>query len=223
MIAALGDLLTIGVGIAISPLVIVAVILMATAGKGRSTGTAFVLGCYAFTVAFIGALVLIGRGVDAEKPDSGPNITIDVIELVIGAGLLVLAYRQWRRRGEHTTPKWMDSLDSLTIGKAFVIGVLISGPLSPKDLPLLVAAGGRVSQADISTASTVAVILIFGVISVIGALIPWLMSVIAPGSVEAKLAGVRTWLVFNSAVIMTVLFVILGVKLIGTSIADLAG
>ncbi len=44
MIAVLADLLTLGVAVAISPLSIVAVILMATSGKGRTNGTAFILG-----------------------------------------------------------------------------------------------------------------------------------------------------------------------------------
>ncbi|NJI61292.1 MULTISPECIES: GAP family protein [Microbacterium] len=223
MIAVLADLLTLGVAVAISPLSIVAVILMATSGKGRTNGTAFILGCYAWGILFVGVLVLIGRAAGAEDPDSGPHITIDVIEIVLGAGLLVLALLQWRGRSSHETPKWMASLDGLTAWKAFFVGVLISGPLSPKDLPLLAAAGGRISQAVLPVEQVVAVVLIFGIFGISAVAIPWIISVVSPSKVEVRLSGMRNWLVTNHAVIMAVLFVILGFKLIGAGVADLAG
>lgn len=223
MLAVLADLLTIGIAVAISPLAIVAVILMATAGKGRTNGTAFILGCYTFAILFVGVLVLLGRSAGAEDPDSGPHITIDVVEILLGALLLFLAVQQWRHRGSDEPPKWMTKLDGLSIGGAFLVGILISGPLSPKDLPLLVAAGGRISQAALPVDEVVAVILVFGVIGITAVMIPWAISVVSPSKVEARLTGMRTWLVSNHAVIMTVLFVILGFKLIGAGIADLVG
>lgn len=223
MIAVLADLLTLGVAVAISPLSIVAVILMATSGKGRTNGTAFILGCYAWGILFVGVLVLIGRAAGAEDPDSGPHITIDIIEIVLGAGLLVLALLQWRGRSSHETPQWMASLDGLTAWKAFFVGVLISGPLSPKDLPLLAAAGGRISQAVLPVEQVVAVVLIFGIFGISAVAIPWIISVVSPSKVEVRLSGMRNWLVTNHAVIMAVLFVILGFKLIGAGVADLAG
>jgi hypothetical protein len=223
VIPVLADLLTIGVAVAISPLSIVAVILMATSGKGRTNGTAFILGCYTFAIVFVGVLVLIGRSAGAEEPDSGPHVTIDVIEIVLGLGLLALAVRQWLHRSSTEPPKWMAKLDGLTLGGAFVVGILISGPLSPKDLPLLVAAGGRISQAALPVEQIVAIVLIFGLFGVTAVAVPWIISVISPSKVEVRLSRMRTWLVANHAVIMTVLFVILGFKLMGAGIADLAG
>lgn len=223
MIAVLADLLTLGIAVAISPLSIVAVILMATSGKGRTNGTAFILGCYAWGILFVGVLVLIGRAAGADDPDSGPHIMIDIIEIVLGAGLLVLAVLQWRGRSSHETPRWMASLDELTPAKAFLAGVLISGPLSPKDLPLLAAAGGRISQSVLPTEQIVAVVLIFGVFGISAVAIPWIISVVSPSKVEVRLSGARNWLVANHGVIMTVLFVILGFKLIGAGVADLSG
>ena len=223
MLALLADLLSLGIAIAISPLAIVAVILMATAGKGRTNGTAFILGCYTFAVVLVGILVLVGRATGTDEPDSGTHITVDVVEIVLGITLLVMAVLQWRQRSSHTTPAWMDKLDGLTMWKAFLVGVAISGPLSPKDLPLLIAAGGRISQATLPAGQVIAVILIFGFIGIIAVLVPWIISVISPSTVEARLSGLRGWLVANHAVIMTVLFVLLGFKLIGAGVADLAG
>lgn len=221
MLHLLADLMTIGIGVAISPLAIVAVILMATSGKGRTNGTAFVLGCYVFAVVFVGAFVLLGRSAGAEDPGSEANVTVDVVEIVLGVGLLVLAVLQWRSRNHKGTPKWMSAVDGMTFWQAFLGGVLISGPLSPKDLPLLIAAGGRISQARLPAEEITAVILIFAFIGILGVLIPWVISVVSPHKVEARLSGVRDWLIANHAVIMMILFLILGVKLISSGVADL--
>ncbi|MEV4668536.1 GAP family protein [Microbacterium sp. LWO12-1.2] len=223
MIVLLADLLTLGVAVAISPLSIVAVILMATSGKGRTNGTAFLIGCYTWGIVFVGILVLLGRAAGADEPDSGPHITIDVIEIILGLAMLFLALRQWQSRNSHEPPKWMASLDGLTVWKAFLVGILLAGPASPKDLPLLVAASGRISQAFLPVGEVIAVILIFGAIGVTAIAVPWFISVVSPSKVEVRLSGMRTWLVTNHAVIMTVLFVILGFKLIGAGVADLAG
>lgn len=221
MLTVLADLLTIGVAVAISPLAIVAVILMATSGKGRTNGTAFVLGCYTFAIVFIGLLVLLGRSSGTDEAGSEPHYAVDALEIALGLALVALAVVQWRKRSSTETPKWMESLDQLTLMKAFLVGVLISGPLSPKDLPLLVAAGGRISQASLAVAEVVAVILVFGLLGVMAVAVPWVLSVVAPGQVEKKLAAPRDWLVANHAVIMTVLFVILGTKLVGSGVSDL--
>jgi threonine/homoserine/homoserine lactone efflux protein len=223
MLLVLADLLTIAVAIAISPLAIVAVILMATAGKGRSNGTAFVLGCYVFMIVFVGALVALGRAVGADESRSAPRFLVDGVEILLGVALLVMAVRQWRRRGSTHTPAWMDRLDGLTIGQAFLVGVLLAGPLSPKDLPLLIAAGGRISQTELPVEEIVAVILIFAAIGLTAVAIPWIVSVVAPDKAVATLSAPRAWLVQNHAVIVTVLFVILGFKLVGSGVADLVG
>ncbi|MFB8387292.1 GAP family protein [Microbacterium sp. NPDC055910] len=223
MLVVLADLLTIAVAVAISPLAIVAVILMATAGKGRSNGTAFVLGCYVFMVVFVGVLVLIGRAAGTEDAHSVPRLLVDGVEILLGIALLTMAVLQWRKRGTKDTPGWMDKLDGLTVGKAFIVGVLLSGPLSPKDLPLLIAAGGRISQADLPVEQIASVILIFAAIGITAVAIPWVVSIVAPHRAEATLAKPRDWLVANHAVIVTVLFIILGFKLVGSGVADLVG
>lgn len=223
MIIVLADLLTLGVAVAISPLAIVAVILMATSGKGRSNGTAFVLGCYVFMVAFVGLLVFLGRSVGAEDAHSVPRLLVDSVELFLGLALLAMAVLQWRRRSSNHVPGWLSRLDGLTVIRAFLVGVLLAGPLSPKDLPLLIAAGGRISESTLPIDQIIAIIFIFAAIGVIAIAIPWLISVIAPGKAEATLARPRAWLLANHAVIVTVLFVILGFKLIGSGVADLVG
>lgn len=45
-------------------------------------------------VVFVGAFVLLGRSAGAEDPGSEANVTVDVVEIVLGVGLLVLAVIQ---------------------------------------------------------------------------------------------------------------------------------
>lgn len=221
MLITLASLLTTAVAIAISPLAIVAVILFATNGKGRTNGTAFVVGSYVIAVLFIGIVVLLGRDAGADVEGSGPNLALDALQILLGIALLVMAVLQWSKRASTEKPKWLQKLDSMNFWRAFGLGVLIYGLLSPKNLPLYISAGGRISQADLTREVTVAVVLIFGAMSVAAILVPWLISVFAPSRTEQWLGGMREWLIANNAVIMAILFVILGFKLIGTGLADL--
>ncbi|MDZ8171540.1 GAP family protein [Microbacterium xanthum] len=217
----IAGLLAVAVAVAISPLSIVAVIIMATSGKGRTNGSAFIAGSSAFMIGFLLTLVLLGRTAEADDAESGAHIAVDVVEILLGCALLGLAVLQWRRRSRTTHPAWLRGIDEMTIPKAFLLGVLLAGPLSPKDLPLLVAAGGQISQASLAAAEIAAVILVFVLISLSAVAVPWLVSVIAPGGVERRLSGARQWLLTNHSTIMTVLFLVLGAKLIGSGVVDL--
>lgn len=221
MWALLAGLLTTAVAIAISPLAIVTVILFATKGSGRTKGTAFLLGYILLEVLLVGAIVLWGREAGAEVEGSETNVTIDVVQILLGALLLVMAVGQWLRRTSEHEPKWLGKLDGVKLWQAFGLGFLLAGPLSPKDLPLLISAAGRISQADITPEETVVVIAIFTALTAVAVAIPWFVSVFTPTRTEQLLSGMRRWLIANHAVIMTLLFLILGVKLIGTGAADL--
>src|SRR6187431_107163 len=104
---AIGQVLSFGVGVALSPVPIIAVVLMLATPRARTNGPAFLLGWLA-GLAGLGTIVLIIAG-GAEASDEGePATWVSVLKLVLGALLLMFALRQWRgRHEEHATPKWM--------------------------------------------------------------------------------------------------------------------
>jgi threonine/homoserine/homoserine lactone efflux protein len=92
---AIGDLLPSAVGVALSPVPIVAVILMLGTPRARSNGLAFAAGWVVGLVA-VGVIVLLVAG-DADS--SGDTSTaVDVVVLLFGVLLLAVAVKQWRGR-----------------------------------------------------------------------------------------------------------------------------
>ncbi|HEX5139748.1 MAG TPA: GAP family protein [Dehalococcoidia bacterium] len=105
---AIGQMLPSAFGVAISPLPIVALVLMFVTPAAKSNGPAFVIGWWP-GVAVVGGIVLAlasGAGaIDNAEPADW------VSWLKLGLGLLFLALRQGQsRRAKAETPGWMSAL-----------------------------------------------------------------------------------------------------------------
>jgi threonine/homoserine/homoserine lactone efflux protein len=221
---AIGGLLPVAVGVAISPLPIVAVVLMLVSARGCANGPAFLFG-WIVGVAGAGALLLvIASGTDASE-EGQPADWVSWLKLVLGVGLLLIAARQWRGRpigdAEPPTPKWMGALDSFTPAKAGTAGIVLSA-LNPKNLLLIVAGMAAISQTGIPAGQQTVALLVFTVIASISVAAP-VLTYFALGERSAEPLGrLKTWMTQNNAVIMAVLLLVIGVKLIGDSIAGLS-
>jgi hypothetical protein len=120
---ALGDLLPSAVGVAISPIPIVAVILMLGTPQARTTGSAFAAGWILGLVVVSVAVLVVASG--ADDPDSGTSTAVDVIRILLGLLFLALAARQWHgrpRAGQaESLPPWMAAVDEFTSGSTALI------------------------------------------------------------------------------------------------------
>jgi threonine/homoserine/homoserine lactone efflux protein len=219
---AIGDLLPSAVGVAFSPIPIIAVILMLGTPRARSNGPAFALG-WILGLIIVSTVIVLVAG-DADDSDSGSSTTVDIIKLLFGALFLLLAVKQWRSRpkaGEEAEmPKWMATIDTFTAMKSFGLGALLSS-VNPKNLALTFAAAAAIAQAGLSggeSAISIAVFVIIGSITVAG---PVLYYMLAPNS-AGLLGEIKQFMSEHNAIIMFVLFTVLGAKLLGGGIAGLA-
>ena len=221
---AIGEILPLAIGVAISPVPIIAIILMLGTPRARSTGVAFAVGWLAgLTIA--GAVMLAVASGNADSSSGEPATWASVLKLGLGVLFLLLAGKQWRGRPqpgqEPTMPKWMQTIDTFTAGKSLGVGVLLSG-LNPKNLALTIAAATLIAQAGLSQgeeAGVLAVFILLGSLTILGPLAVYF----ALGS-RAKeiLGGMKTWMSAHNAAIMTVLLLVLGAKLIGDGIGGLS-
>jgi threonine/homoserine/homoserine lactone efflux protein len=211
------------VGVAISPLPIVAVVLMLVTERARVNGPAFVLGWW-LGIAIVGGIVLAASSGAEASDEGGPATWVSILDLVLGAGLLLMAVKQWKSRPaegvEPATPKWMNALDSFTPVKAGGAGALFSG-LNPKNLLLVVAGASAIARAGISTGEEVIALLVFILIASLGVLTPVVIYFLLGEKSRDILDGLKNWMQRNNAVIMGVLLLILGVKLLGDAISGL--
>lgn len=220
--AVIGEILPLALGVAISPIPVIAAILMLLSPKARVTSVGFLLGwvlgiVVAVTVFTLLSSILPGQDADDSKPIHG------VIQLVLGAGLLLLALRQWRGRPkageEPTMPKWIQAIDKVTFPGAFGLGFLLSA-VNPKNLLLAAAAGVDIGSAGLDTGAIVLVIAVFTLIAASTVLVPVVGYLIAAEKLRGPLDALRVWLGKENAVIMAVLLLVIGVSLIGKGIGS---
>jgi threonine/homoserine/homoserine lactone efflux protein len=218
----IGDILTPALGVAISPIPIIAAILMLLSSRARVTGTGFLLGWVLGIVVAVTAFTLLSAILPAEDPDGAQPIR-GVVQLVLGALLLLLAGRQWRGRpragAEPAMPKWMQAIDSITFPKALGLGFLLSA-VNPKNLLLAASAGVTIGASGLTAGAIVLVIGIFTLIAASTVLVPVVGYLVAADRLRGPLDGLRRWLSEENAVIMAVLLLVIGVVLIGKGIGS---
>ena len=222
---AIGGLLPAAVGVAISPIPIIAVILMLGTRRARVNGPACGLGWIVGLTAVATIILVVTRGAGADDPSSGASTGGDTFQLVLGVVLLLLAAKQWRSRPkageEPEMPGWMDKIDGFSPPAAAGLGVVLSA-VNPKNLILAASAGAAIGQAGLPVGEDVVAVAVFVVISsvtVVGAVLFYL---IGGTRSEHALGSMKAFMSTHNAVIMTVLFLVLGAKILGQGIAGLS-
>jgi threonine/homoserine/homoserine lactone efflux protein len=216
LIEAIGNLLPTAVGVALSPIPIIAVILMLATPRGRSNGLAFGVGWVVGLVA-VSTVVLLVAG-DASDPSSSASDGVNWGKVLIGVAFLAMASRQWRGRPRDGAtaemPKWMHTIDTFTPAKAAGFGVLLSA-VNPKNLALTLAAAASIAQAGLGTGDTTIAVAVFVVIASLTVVGPVVLALCAPRVAGKVLDGIKQFMIDHNAVIMFVLLLVLGAKILG--------
>lgn len=220
----IGDILPLAVGIAISPIPIIAIILMLITPKARSNGLAFLIG-WMLGLAIVGAIVLLIANTAGVSTSSEPSKAASVIRLLLGLLLLVLAWRQFSKRpkeGEEAPlPKWMSGLDAFTPGKSLALAALLSG-VNPKNLVLNLSAAATIAEAGLSGGAQAVVLVVFVLIASLSIIAPVAVYFVMGDKAARVLGGWKVWLAANNATVMSVLFLVFGAVLIGKGISGLS-
>jgi threonine/homoserine/homoserine lactone efflux protein len=218
---AIGHMLPAAVAIAISPPPIIAVILILVSPRAATNAPAYLLGWFG-GLAVVGAVVLALSDGAGASVGGAPATWVNWLTLIIGSALVLLAFRQWRERPrggeEPSTPKWMAAIDDFSPLKAARAGVVLTAA-NPKTLLFTVAGVEAIAQTGISTGEQIVAYVTFIVIASIGVAAPVAISVALGKRSQDLLERLETWFVFNNAVIMSVLLLVIGAKLIGDAIA----
>ena len=218
----IGGMLPLALGIAISPIPIIAAILMLLSPKAKGTSVGFLIGwvlgiVVAVVVFTLLASIIPEQDSDASKPVAG------VIKLLLGVGLLFLALRQWRGRPKDgataALPKWMSAIDSMTTMRGAVLGFLLSA-VNPKNLLMAAGAGVIIGTGGLTGGEITLSIVIFTVIAACSVAVPVISYLVATEKMAAPLETLRGWLVQNNATVMAVLLLVIGVVMIGKGIGS---
>lgn len=219
--AAIGDILGFAVGVAISPVPIIAVILMLFTNRATANSLSFLIG-WILGLTIAGGVVL-ALGLEASEGEE--STTSGGIKIMIGVLFFALAWTQWSGRPqgdeEPTMPGWMSTIDSFTAVKALGLGVALSA-LNPKNLALTIAAMATVGSAGLSTGEEIGTLAVFVFIASSTVALPVVLNLVMGSKATGTLNSMKGWLTANNTTVMIVLFVVLGAKLLGDGISVVA-
>ncbi len=222
MNGAIGDVLPLAIGVAISPVPIIAVVLLLLAPRAKAASAAFAVAWVAGIVASVTVFTVIAATAGLVTSGGALSTASCWVRIALGVLLLLLGLRQWQAaRGEAAQlPKWMATIDSVTPVKALGLGVLLA-VVNPKNLLLCGTAGVAVGGGDLSTGQSVVTIAIFTVLASSTVSVPVLGYAVASERMQQPLDALKVWMVDNNAAVMAVLLLVLGVATIGKGIGGL--
>jgi threonine/homoserine/homoserine lactone efflux protein len=221
---AIGQVLSFGVGVALSPVPIIAVVLMLATPKGRVNGPAFLAGWVA-GIAVLGTIVLLAASGASASKHGSPATWVSIVKIVLGVLLLLLAVHQWRGRprgdSQPDLPKWMTTVDTFTPGRSLAMGIALSA-LNPKNLLLVVGAAAAIAQTGASTVDQAVALIVFIMIATLGVGAPVAIYYLMGDRATKILGDLHDWMARENATIVAVICLIIGANLIGDAISGLA-
>jgi Sap, sulfolipid-1-addressing protein len=216
--------LTFAVGVAISPLPIIAVILMLFSQRARVNGAVFLAG-WVIALGIVAAVVYAVADGSSASTSSSASDTVSWGKIVFGVIFLLLAGKQWKGRPaageEPQMPKWMASVNTLAPAKAFGLAVLLAG-VNPKNLLLTAGAAASVAQLGISTTDAVVALAVFVILASLTIAGPVVYYLVGGEKAKTELNELKGWLGAHNAAVMIVLFLVFGVDLVAKGLGLLS-
>jgi threonine/homoserine/homoserine lactone efflux protein len=220
----IGEILPLALGVAVSPIPIIAAILMLLSPRAKGTSVGFLLGWVVGIVVAVTAFTLLASVLPANDDDAS-DPTAGWIKIGLGVLLLLMAVKQWRGRPtgdqQPELPGWMKAIDTMTAAKGAGLGFLLSA-VNPKNL--LMAAGAGViiggTAAGLETGEEAVAIAVFTVIAAASVAVPVIAYLIASEKMAGPLESMHQWLLRENAVVMAVLLLVIGVAMVGKGIGS---
>lgn len=219
----IGDVLPLALGVALSPVPVIAVILMLLSPRARASGVAFASGWLVGVAAVATVVTVLVHPAGATDSDD-QSILVPLLKLGLGVLCLALGVREWRSRPREgdvpELPGWMSAVDRMTPVKAAGLGAALGG-VNPKNLTLCVSAGATVGGAALAATDTAIVLAVFVVLASITVAAPVVAYLLARDAMQHPLEELRTWLTANSSTVLAVLMLVIGVVLVGKGVGGL--
>ena len=219
-------ILTFAVGVAISPVPIIAVILMLFSARARANGPAFLVGWVVALAAVCTVVYVVSHDGNVAQTSSTASDTVSWGKIALGVLLLSFARRNWRRRpapgAEPEMPKWLATVEGMSPVKAFGLAVALAAA-NPKNLILTAgAAAGLAQVSGLTTTDAAVAIAVFVVIASLTIAGPVVYALVGGAKAKASLDSAKTWLTVHNAAVLAVLFLVFGVDLIAKGLPPLS-
>lgn len=211
------DAIVHGIGVAISPLVIIVLVMILLSPHAISNGITFLVGWLSGLIV-LGVIVFTQGGFGGLAGDAKSH---GVIDIVFGILLLALALRGWRRRKKkHGSGKLFSAADNFTILKAAIAGFFFAA-IYPKNLILTVATASELATAGgYRKIETYILFIAIASVTIAG---PVFTCIWGGERIRPFLARAKEWLVAHNQLILILVLIFFGLKLVIQGGVSLAG
>lgn len=204
-----------GIAVALSPLPIAALIFLLLSNRPKSNSIGFLAGWFVALIVNVSLFAFLFGA--SGVPQGGDPIGVKVFHGVLGVILILFAFSEWRKRPKKgqkpVVPKWMLAVASFSPTKSFLIAVgLVT--INAKNTVLDVAVGDMINNKAGNLAETIVAILVFSFIASLSILIPVAAFLLFGAQLKGTLNRVNSFFIAYSNVILSVLFLILGVGIL---------
>jgi threonine/homoserine/homoserine lactone efflux protein len=217
----IGDLLPLALVVTVSPINIVAAILLLFSRRPLANATLYLLGFVLGVAAMLTAITALADAIGLS-PDSQRSRGTSALLLALGLFLIVIGVRKLSHRPgpeqKPEAPRWMNGMGDVGAGRSFLIGTSV-GALNPKNIAVAFAAAVIVSTAQLPVAQQVGVIAVYTLIASIGVATPIVATLALCDRSGNVLSAWRHWLERNNETVMAVIYLFFGVILLGKGIA----
>ncbi len=209
------SLVLIGLAITLEPIPLTTFILVLASKGGVRKGAAFIFGWLLSLAIVIACTVLLTQN-KPPKPSTAPSLAALAAKLAIGAGLLVIAIRYYRKLGKpkppKKPPKWQTHIDNMT--PWFAIGL---GPLT-QPWGLVAAGVSVIVEAKLSSWESYLALVVFSVIATSAILAMEIYAGFRPQPAQEFLTRMRHWIDTHTDQVIIIVSLVLGFWLVANSI-----
>ena len=238
MVSLLLNLLPLAVGIILSPLAVVAIVVIVSSRRGLAKGTAFTVGWLLAIATVTGASFWIARALALHPVVRKPPLWVPILHFVLaavllaaGAVILIRGRPKLRQLAAATTPaevaavapalpKWLRSVETFSIFKAFLWGLGLF-LISPVDLSCAIAAGLALAQDGSGSGTQIFAFVIYLIVSGLSVIGPVLIPLVGGSQADGILAGLRRWISTHNGLLNAVLLLLIGVMQLNKAIQSL--
>jgi threonine/homoserine/homoserine lactone efflux protein len=209
------DLVLIGLAITLDPLPLTPFFIVLASKNGVRKGAAFLFGWLA-SLAIVVAITVAATGDNPPRPQTAPSLASLAVKTLIGAVLVFIGVRHWKKMGQpkkpKKPPKWQASVDTMSPWYAMGLAPLL------QPWGLIAAGAATVVQANVSDVASGLALFFFCVIASSSYLAMELYAAFRPEQSGMLMARIRTWIDTHTDQAIVIGCLLLGFWLIGHSI-----
>lgn len=210
-------------GMLVSPIPIIAIIVLSLSGRERSGGFLFILG-YFLSIIMIMLLAVQFSTVQSQKrPDHFSIFTI-IFFFSIALLFFAFAWKNWHTRPKDPNhipiPNWIEKFTLMPRGKLFIMGA-VANLSNAKNIPIMISAALLIAQKVSSFSEGLITAISFALISSLSIILPWLTSFLTDERSQTLILKTRDWLYHYNNVIMAILFFYMGLTALGKALSDI--